>query len=161
MKQDLTKSAQVMQVAHPDTGLTALQEKCAILLASGRRITDAAKEVGTSRASIYRWLEQAAFLCFYNQMKKEVQQYVEGALLDLHQQALDGIKASLESTREEVRLKASIWVVEKVSQIPIGETNLRQVLLDNAAKEAQQDSWEKGRIERAYQRSLQDAGLDG
>ena len=136
MKQDLTKSAQVMQVAHPDTGLTALQEKCAILLASGRRITDAAKEVGTSRASIYRWLEQAAFLCFYNQMKKEVQQYVEGALLDLHQQALDGIKASLESTREEVRLKASIWVVEKVSQIPIGETNLRQVLLDNAAKEA-------------------------
>ena len=161
MKQDLTKSAQVMQVAHPDTGLTALQEKCAILLASGRRISDAAKEVGTSRASIYRWLEQAAFLCFYNQMKKEVQQYVEGALLDLHQQALDGIKASLESTREEVRLKASIWVVEKVSQIPIGETNLRQVLLDNAAKEAQQDSWEKHKIERAYQQSLQDAGLDG
>ena len=149
-----------MQVAHPDTGLTALQEKCAILLASGRRITDAAQELGTSRASIYRWLEQAAFLCFYNQMKKEVQQYVEGALLDLHQQALDGIKASLESTREEVRLKASIWVVEKVSQIPIGETNVRQVLLDNAAKEAQQDSWEKRKIERAYQQSLQDAGLE-
>ena len=160
MKQDLTKSVQVMQVAHPDTGLTALQEKCAILLASGRRITDAAQELGTSRASIYRWLEQAAFLCFYNQMKKEVQQYVEGALLDLHQQALDGIKASLESTREEVRLKASIWVVEKVSQIPIGETNVRQVLLDNAAKEAQQDSWEKRKIERAYQQSLQDAGLE-
>lgn len=160
MKQDLTKSAQVVQVAHPDTGLTALQEKCAILLASGRRITDAAQEVGASRASIYRWLEQAAFLCFYNQMKKEVQQYVEGALLDLHQQALDGIKASLESTREEVRLKASIWVVEKVSQLPIGETSLRQALKEGAAKEAKEDAFERSRNDRAYQRSLLDAGLE-
>ncbi len=165
MKQNLTKSAQAVEVVHPDSGLTALQEKCAILLASGIRITDAAQQIGTSRASIYRWMEEAAFLCYYNLMKQEVQAYVEGALLDLHQKALDGIKASLDSTKEEVRLKASMWVVEKVSQIPIGETSVRKVLKQKAALETRrEDLWDNVGWEAAkdatYKQSLLDAGLD-
>lgn len=164
MKQNLTKSAQAVEVVHPDSGLTALQEKCAILLASGIRITEAAQQVGTSRASIYRWLESAAFVCFYNQMKKEVQNYVEGALLDLHQKALEGIKASLESTRDEVRLKASMWVVEKVSQMPIGETSVRRALKEEARQNTKGDYWNNETFERDieanYQQLLLDAGLE-
>lgn len=165
MKQNLTKPAQAVEVVHPESGLTAMQEKCAILLASGIRITDAAQQVGTSRASIYRWMESATFTCFYNQMKKEVQQYVGGSLLDLHQKALDGIKASLESTREEIRLKASMWVVEKVNQMPIGETDVRKVLKEKASQETKSELWwdNSGRKCRdaAYQQSLLDAGLEG
>jgi hypothetical protein len=160
MKQSLTKPEKAVEVVHPYSGLTALQEKCAILLASGIRITDAAVQVGTSRASIYRWMEDAAFICFYNQMKKEVQNYVEGALLDLHQKALDGIKASLDSTREEVRLRASMWVVEKVSQMPIGDTSIRKVLQRESEQEAGKVDWWVNSRDKGYQQRLLDAGLE-
>ena len=114
MERNLTKSAQGVQVIHSDTGLTAQQEKCALLLAAGTRITDAAQQIGTSRGTLYRWLEQPAFQCYYNQVKKDVQQVVEGSLLNLHQQAIEGIKASLESQKEEVRLRACTWLVERI-----------------------------------------------
>lgn len=161
MKQSLTKPEKAVEVVHPYSGLTALQEKCAILLASGIRITDAAVQVGTSRASIYRWMEDAAFICFYNQMKKEVQNYVEGALLDLHQKALDGIKASLDSPREEVRLRASMWVVEKVSQMPIGDTSIRKVLQRESEQEAGKVDWWINSRDKDYKQRLLDAGLEG
>ena len=110
-------------------------------------------------------MESASFVCFYNQMKKDVQAYVEGALLDFHQKALDGIKASLDSTREEVRLKASIWVVEKVSKIQVGETSVRKMLKEKVEKEVGSEDWwddsSKAKVmDATYKQSLLDAGLE-
>ena len=165
MGQELTKSTQVQQVIHPDTGLTALQEKCAFLLAAGTRITDVAQQLGTSRGTLYRWLQQPAFLCYFNQSKKEVQQFVEGRLLSLHLKALEGIEASLDSHREDIRLKASTWVIEKVSQIPVGACDIRKVLLEEATIQTSfvdpRDKFARQReIERNYRNALNNAGLD-
>lgn len=165
MEQNLTNSAQALQVIHPDTGLTALQEKCCLLLAAGIRITDAALQVGASRGTLYRWLQQPAFWCYLNQAKKEVKEYVEGSLLNLHQKALEGIEASLDSQREDLRLKAATWVLEKIQEMPVGASDIRKVLLEEARlKPSSVDIWDKiGReseIERNYQKALADAGLE-
>ncbi|MBQ9184412.1 MAG: hypothetical protein IJ151_00890 [Bacteroidales bacterium] len=166
MKQNLTEKEQAVEVVHPDSGLTASQEKCAILLASGIRVTDAAQQVGASRASVYRWLDNDAFACYYNLMKKEVQGYVEGALLELHQKALAGITASLDSPREDLRLKASMWVVEKVSQMPIGETSVRKLLQNKVKMEVSDGYLTIGGTglgiykEQEYKKKLQEAGLE-
>ena len=165
MEQNQTKQAQALQVIHSDTGLTALQEKCCLLLAAGIRITDAALQVGASRGTLYRWLQQPAFQCYLNQAKKEVQQFVEGSLLNLHQKALEGIEATLDSQREDLRLRAATWVLEKIQEMPIGASDIRKVLLEEATlKPSSVDIWDKtGRvreIERNYKKSLADAGLE-
>lgn len=156
MEQNLTKSAQGVQVIHSDTGLTAQQERCALLLAAGTRITDAAQQVGTSRGTLYRWLQQQPFQCYYNQAKKDVQQVVEGSLLDLHQRALEGIRASLESQKEEVRLKASTWVVDRISQMPVGASDVRKVMKEDIAQSALYYQ----SVKEEYQRALAEAGLE-
>lgn len=156
MEQNLTKSAQGVQVIHSDTGLTAQQERCALLLAAGTRITDAAQQVGTSRGTLYRWLQQQPFQCYYNQAKKDVQQVVEGSLLDLHQRALEGIRASLESQKEEVRLKASTWVVDRISQMPVGASDVRKVMKEDIAQSALYYQ----NVQEEYQRALAEAGLE-
>ena len=156
MERNLTKSAQGVQVIHSDTGLTAQQERCALLLAAGTRITDAAQQVGTSRGTLYRWLQQQPFQCYYNQAKKDVQQVVEGSLLDLHQRALEGIRASLESQKEEVRLKASTWVVDRISQMPVGASDVRKVMKEDIAQSAPYYQ----SVKEEYQRALAEAGLE-
>lgn len=160
MKQKVTNPTQPVAVIHSDTGLTSLQERCALLLAAGTRITDAAQQVGASRNTLYRWLNQPAFICFYNMAKQEVQQYVEGSLFEMHQQALEGIKASLDSAREEVRLKAAVWVVEKISQSPVGNTDLRKMLEEEASAKAKEDRWNAADKMACYRKLLEEAGLD-
>lgn len=154
MKQNITKSSRAVDVISPDTGLTAQQERCAVLLASGIRITDVAKALGTSRGTLYRWQNKVAFQCFYNLMKQDVKNYVEGSVLELHSQALEGIKASLSSENEAIKLRASMWVIEKISQMPVGNTDVRSALKmqSNLA-----ESWDSG---TKYQKALEDAGID-
>lgn len=154
MGQIITQPSRQDEAISPDTGLTAQQEKGAILLASGIRISDVAKAIGTSRGTLYRWQNQLAFQCFYNLMKKEAKNYVEGCVLELQERALEGIKTSLDSDNEGIRLKASMWVVEKINQMQVGETDIRSAL----RKESGSDNYwfNEGR----YQKALEDAGLE-
>lgn len=154
MGQNITKSSRAVAVISPDTGLTAQQEKCAVLLASGIRITDVAKAIGASRGTLYRWQNQVAFQCFYNLMKQDVKNYVEGSVLELHSQALDGIKASLSSDNEAIKLRASMWVIEKINQMQVGSTDVRSALKIQSNIEA---SWGS---ETRYKKALEDAGID-
>lgn len=154
MEHNLTETGDgVMEVVSAETGLTALQEKGAILLASGVRLSDVAKELGTSRGTLYRWQNQVAFQCFYNLMKQDLKNYIEGCVMELHTQALEGIKASLSSCNESIRLKASTWVIERIEAMAVGETDVRSVMRQQSAV----DDW---LTEGRYRRALEDAGLD-
>ncbi len=153
MEHNLTKPANNQDLISPATGLTAIQEKGAILLASGIRITEVAKELGLSRGTLYRWQSQIAFQCFYNLMKQDVKNYLEGSVLELHKQALDGIRAGLSSQNESIKLKASMWVVDKISRMEIGQTDVRRALQAECAMTA---PWEDSR----YKQALEDAGLE-
>lgn len=154
MKQNITQSGKAPEIVSPDTGLTALQEKGAILLASGIRISDVAKELGTSRGTLYRWQNQVAFQCFYNLMKQDVKNYMEGSVLELHTQALEGIKASLSSCNEAIKLRASMWVIEKISQMAVGQTDVRSALKFQSNLSERWDS------DKRYREALEDAGLE-
>lgn len=148
------KKAKLPDIASADTGLTALQERAAMLLASGVRISEAAKALDTSRGTIYKWFSLVAFQCYYNLMKQEAKNNVQGSLIELQSQAVEGLKKSMDSDNEAIRLKASVWVLEKIAQMEVGETNVRQALKERSE---QSESW--GSSER-YKKSLEEAGLE-
>lgn len=154
MEHNLTKQAEDVEVVSKETGLTSQQEKGAILLASGLRLSDVAKELGTSRGTLYRWMNQVTFQCFYNLMKQDAKNYLEGCVLGLHSQALEGLQASLSSCNESIRLKASMWVIEQIGKIGAGETDARKVLKEQSVTE--EDWLSEGR----YQNALKEAGMD-
>ena len=113
----------------PSTGLTAQQEKCAVMLAAGMKVTDVAEAAGISRNTIYRWLTNIPFTCFLNLTRKEIKNQVEGSIIDLQGKALDSLKASLDSQNESVKLRAATWIVERISQLEVGETDVKRALL--------------------------------
>lgn len=142
-----------LSVVNPDTGLTSNQEQCAIMLASGVSITEVSKQINTSRTTIYRWLGSLAFQCFFNSMKLDAKNYIEGSLFGLKEKALDSIKACLESNNDAIKLKASMWIVDKISQIKVGEFEIR-----NALQEKSQELEKWGQEDR-YKKKLAHFGL--
>lgn len=154
MKHNLTKSSAFPQVISPETGLTAIQERCAALIASGTSITDAAEELGISRGCVYRWQRLLPFNCYFNSLKKDVKAAVEGRLLGLHSKALESLEACLASSNEAIKLKAAVWILDKASQQQEQSTNIREELMLQAKKESSWD-WQK-----QYQKSLEEAGLE-
>lgn len=142
-----------LSVVNPDTGLTSNQEQCAIMLASGVSITEVSKQINTSRTTIYRWLGSLAFQCFFNSMKLDAKNYIEGSLFGLKEKALDSIKACLESNNDAIKLKASMWIVDKISQIKVGEFEIRNALQEKSQK------LEKWGQEDRYKKKLAHFGL--
>lgn len=155
MKQDLIKNDDVLVYRSTETGLTAQQEKCAVLMASGISISDIAKMIEISRATIYRWLSQTTFKCFLNFMKQDAKNHLEGSLLSMQAKAIDTIKASLDSESEAIKIRSAMWVMDKVEKMVIGETDAREVLFQESRNWWASDSqWE-----RTYKDKLKDAGL--
>lgn len=153
MEHNLTKPSGAIEQVSADTGLTAKQEKCAVMMASGLRISEVAKALDVSRGAVYRWLDLLPFQCFYNMIRQDVKNFMEGSLLELHSQALDGIKASLASDNESIRMKASMWVAERICQMKVGCADVRQAIRE----ECEAGNWFD---EQAYKRALGKAGLD-
>lgn len=67
--------------------------------------------------------------------------------------ALAGIKASLSSENEAVKLRASMWVIEKISQMQLGTTDVRSAL---KAQSNFSEAWDR---ETRYKKALKEAGL--
>ena len=121
MEQRIGKPQRLPAIVNEETGLTTIQEKGAMLLASGVRITDAAQRLEISRGTIYRWMGQDAFKRFFNMMKVEVKTYVEGGILKMHDEALAGVKDSIHSDKAGIKFKASTWVLDRINQMQAGE----------------------------------------
>lgn len=99
------------------TGLTAIQEQAAILLASGESVTDVAARVNVNRATIYLWQQKISFQCFYNQQCQIIQDNIRNGLCGLYAEALNAVQGCLKSTNEAVKLKAAMYVIGKVEMI--------------------------------------------
>lgn len=67
--------------------------------------------------------------------------------------ALAGINASLSSENEAVKLRASMWVIEKISQMQVGTTDVRSAL---KAQSNFSEAWDRG---TRYKKALKEAGL--
>ena len=112
----MTKKTEKKEIENIDTGLTSIQEQCAALLASGRSVTEVAETLGVSRGSIYRWRGSSEFFQYERQLKEDLKMQVENKIAALHSQAFQSIKECLISANDAVRLKAAVWIIERISQ---------------------------------------------
>lgn len=144
----------------PTTGLTPQQEQACILLASGENVTNVADKLSLNRGTLYKWQQNKAFVCFYNKQCQEYKNDVKNGLLGLHQQAIATIEQLITTGSEATRLKAAMWLLEKVEVIEVGDTNIRQVLKDQCTT-TNGDWADFTRVdEKEYKRQLKAYGLD-
>lgn len=142
----------------PRTGLTPQQEQAAIMLASGENLTGVARQLNLNRSTLYEWQENTAFQCFYNQQCQEHQQAVKNALFGLHSTAIDTLTDLLNNGNENTRLKASMWLLERVANTEVGETNIRAVLREKCTHDDMDINWAKLN-EGEYKAALRRYGL--
>lgn len=97
-----------------DTELTPLQERAVYILASGKSITDTAKEINTDRGTIYNWFLLSEFNAFYNRVRVEFKTQCENELLSLYDQAIQTIKDTLKSDNETLKFKTAVFILQNV-----------------------------------------------
>ena len=124
IQQNATKSA--------DTGLSSIQEQTAILLASGESITAVAGKMNVNRSTIYQWQTMLTFQCFFNRQKQDIREGLRSGIFMLGDMALNTLKDCLQSENEQVRLKASLAILEKIENAMIGDCDARAVLKEKA-----------------------------
>jgi len=112
-----------MEKFNRTTGLTPQQEKSAILLASGKTITETAKEVRIERSTLYQWAEKANFRAYFNSLAKQIMEAHKNSLFGLIDEAYKALGESLKSKNESLKLKAALSIIDRVKDIEIGETN--------------------------------------
>lgn len=142
----------------PETGLTPQQEQACVMLASGEGYTAVATKLGINRGTLYRWQDNLAFRCFLNRQCRDYRDEVKNGLIGLHSEAVRAIKELLNSGSEATRLKAAVWVIERVVGVEVEETDIRKVLRDKATVMG----WEEETVvfnKEAYKKSLKEYGL--
>lgn len=117
---------------NPNTGLTPIQEQAAVLMASGETLTAVADKLGINRCTLYKWLDNVAFQCYYNRQCQDVKAEVKNGILGLCGNAFDAVRNILANGNENTRLKAAIWIMEKAGQIEIGQTDVKAALKQKA-----------------------------
>jgi hypothetical protein len=142
----------------PITGLTPQQEQAATMLASGDNISTVARQLNLNRSTLYEWQENTAFKCFYNQQCHDHQQAVKNALFGLHSAAVDTLTDLLNNGNENTRLKAAMWLLERVASVEVGETKIRAALKAQCTHSTFDEGWDKLN-EREYKRELERYGL--
>ena len=143
----------------PLTGLTPQQEQAAIMLASGENLTAVARQLNLNRSTLYDWQENTAFQCFYNQQCQDHKEAVKNALFGLYGQAIDTLTDLLTNGNENTRLKASIWLLERVASVEVGDTRLREVLKKKCTHD-QSGRYDLNTLnEQEYRSELQRYGL--
>ena len=156
---DSNKSEQKATVS-PTTGLTPQQEQACILLASGESYTTVAERLGINRGTLYKWQDSLPFRCFYNKQCSDYKSEVKNALLGLHNEAVATVRELLHTGGEAIRLKAAIWLLEKVEAVEVGATDIRAKLKEQHTTSTVLDIWDSGVLdERAYKRALKEYGL--
>lgn len=120
---------------NPDTGLTPQQEQAAMMLATGETITAVAAKLSLHRCTLYEWQKLLPFQCFLNKQAADYRDNLKNGLYALASDALQTIRDCLHSTNEGNRLKAAMWLVEKVSDADTGETDVRAAIKDRCTKD--------------------------
>lgn len=142
----------------PLTGLTPQQEQAAMMLASGENISAVARQLNLNRSTLYEWQANTAFQCFYNQQCQDHQQAVKNALFGLHRRAIDTLTNLLTNGNENTRLKASMWLLERVTAVEVGDTRLKEVLKKKCTHSP--TDWDLDVLnEREYKAELKRYGL--
>lgn len=110
-----------------DTQLTPLQEKAIYLLASGKSITDTAKEIKADRATLYNWQNVSEFEAYYNKVRLEFKEQARNELVYLFTEAITSLKICLQSDNENIKLKAATYILEHIQDFQTGHTTKEKI----------------------------------
>lgn len=144
------------------TGLSPIQEQCAILLATGENITSVADKLNINRTTIYQWQQKITFQCFFNLQRKDLKDNLRNGLCGMYDEALQAIRDCLQSNNESIKLKSAMLILEKVENMPNGTTDAREVLRKQATHNNTWDwALEKEELDEIeYQKLLKQNGLN-
>ena len=142
-----------------ETGLSSIQEQTAILLASGESITAVAEKMNVNRSTIYQWQTMLTFQCFFNQQKKDIREELKSGIFMLGDMAMNTLKDCLHSENEQVRLKASLAILEKIENATIGDCDARAILKEKATYDDELNWGSAYLHEEEYQKLLNENGL--
>ncbi|MBC7265303.1 MAG: helix-turn-helix domain-containing protein [Chloroflexi bacterium] len=78
-----------------------------------RTITSAAQKAGVSRSTIYRWLEQPAFVAALTQASDATQKAIAARLTGLLDRSLDVVGEALGNGDAKIRLRAALGLLSR------------------------------------------------
>lgn len=142
------------------TGLTPTQEQAAELLASGVSVTSVAEKLGIARSTLYLWEKQTTFKVYFNRRCSDARSTLVVGLFGLADEALSTIRKSLQSENEQVRLKAAMWITDKLQSVEIKQTDLLAVLREEATHRDEGAMWGNSYFhEDEYKTRLKELGI--
>ena len=98
------------------------------------------------------------FQCFYNTQCNDYKAEVRNALLGLHSEAVDTVRELMQNGGEATRLKAAMWLLEKVEAVEVGATDVKEALKAQHT-EPIFDIPTASLNEKTYRQALKDWGL--
>ncbi|MCB0553020.1 MAG: hypothetical protein KDD02_05665 [Phaeodactylibacter sp.] len=110
------------------TGLTEQQERAAQYFADGATMEGCAEELGVPLTALYEWQEKPTFQAYFNRLSWNLKQNIAVGVMGLYKDALDAIRASLQSENESVKLKTAMYVIERIDNLSIGTTNAKEMI---------------------------------
>ena len=140
------------------TGLTPVQERAAIMLASGSSVVSVAEELKVSRGTIYEWRKLITFKCYINAQNRDYIDGIRGGIMSLADEAIAAIRDRLHSDNETTRLKAAMWVADKAKEFQVGETDAIAAIKAECTS-PMLGGWEEQLDEDSYRKRLKELVL--
>lgn len=156
------RTSQSKPGVNPKTGLTAIQEQCAVMLTAGENVSAVAERLQISRTTIYQWSDLLTFQCFSNQLRDEARREINGSLARMAAEAVEAVRQVLSSDNEGMKLKAATWILERMDGFSVGECNPFKVLKEKATYNNDLNKeWPKETFhEQEYDEALKAWGLE-
>lgn len=98
-----------------DSGLTVLQERAAVAIAAGKRISDIVNELGVPSRTLYDWLKVPEFIHHYKRLQKDVVLEIRGQLSGLADKAIKTLELLIDGGGEQARLKAACYILDHLT----------------------------------------------
>jgi transposase len=136
-------------------GLTARQQRAAVLLAEGQTTGSIAEQLGIRRATLANWKNRPDFEAFVNQLKGEAKAAAQAKMVSLGERAASTFEELLQSDNDRIHLAAASEILRQLSGVHIGPSTAEEIKAQREAFAYQNGTRE---LEIQNQRALAEIG---
>ena len=140
------------------TGLTQTQEQAAQLLTNGQSLVEVSEQLGIEKLVLIQWLGLPTFHAYTNQLLKQRLEQISNNLGSLYLQASNVIKDCLKSESETIKLKTAMYLIKKMEEKPIGQTDAKAIIKEECTTSPFDDFGESVDEEK-YKKMCREHGL--
>ena len=132
--------------------LTPKQEQGMLALLRGATMEDAAKAVGVSTVTLWRWNQQPEFQARLRQARRELVQGALGELQHLTVEAVQALRRNLTSGDPSVEVRAALGVLDRVIKVTdVLDQEARVARLERQLEQLDEDQRIEDRLARRRQ----------